>query len=111
MTYKIDFDKKCISGYCDDKEEIKQMIYKTLCTERYKYPIYHRRYGVEIAELFGMPSNYVCAVIGRRIKEALMQDSRISDVKSFEFDIQRNGVGVRFVADTVFGGVEEEIVV
>jgi hypothetical protein len=106
MTYNIDLKNSVISGYCDDKDEMRQFVYKTLMTQRYRYPIYDRRYGVEIDDLFGLPSNYVCAVLGRRISSALEQDDRVKSVTDFVFSIERNSVKANFKVNTVYGEIE-----
>lgn len=110
MTYKIDIEKNRIAGYCSGREEIQQAVYKILMTERYRYLIYHRRYGVELEDLFGMPADYVCAVLGRRIKEALTQDNRISDVKDFSFHVEKSSVRAYFTVVSRYGEDKEEFV-
>ncbi len=83
------FEEKRVSGFCDGKEAMKQVIYKILNTERYRYVVYTWNYGIELTDLFGMPVSYVCPVLERRITEALLQDDRITDVKDFEFDVSK----------------------
>ena len=54
-----------------------------------------------------MPTDWVCAVLPDRIKDALMPDDRISDVRNFSFQIpSKNAVLVTFMATTVFGEVK-----
>jgi hypothetical protein len=108
VTYKIDLNNLTISGYCDLKEEMKQFVYKTLLTERYRYIIYDRKYGVELDELFGLPSNYVCAVLGGRIREALEQDDRVNSVTDFVMSIERNSVKANFKVNTIYGEIDAE---
>lgn len=103
MTYGIDADKGCIDGYIADIAELRQAVYKILMTERYDYLIYSRRYGIELKDLFGMPPDYVCAVLGGRIREALTQDNRISDVKDFVFNVDRHTVNVSFTVVSAYG--------
>ena len=106
-TYKMDLAGDRISGYTDEQEAMKQAIYKILRTERYKYIIYSWNYGIELEDLFGMPVSYCVPEIERRITEALLQDNRITDVDTFEFDISKKGtVAVTFTASTVFGKIE-----
>ena len=106
-TYKMDLDGNSISGFTDQQDAMKQAIYKILRTERYKYIIYSWNYGIELEDLFGMPVSYCVPEIGRRITEALLQDNRITDVDTFEFDIsKKRTVAVTFTASTVFGKIE-----
>lgn len=109
-TYKMDLDT-CVSvrGYTDEQEAMKQVIYKILNTERYKYVMYSWNYGVELEDLFGEPVTYVVPELERRITEALTQDSRIQEVTDFEFDTSKRGtVHVTFVANTKYGGIAAE---
>ena len=114
-TYKMELEENSdrISGFTDEQEAMKQAIYKIIRTERYKYIIYDWNYGIELEDLFGMPVNYCVPEIERRIREALLQDTRISEVNNFEFDTSKKGVvSVKFTAYTEFGEVnitDEEV--
>lgn len=110
--YKMNLDKNRILGICDGLEAIKQSIFKILNTERYDHLIYSWNYGIELKDLYGQSPMYVCPEIERRVKEALFQDDRISDIDEFEFDISRKGVvSVSFTVHTFFGDLNEEMVV
>ena len=110
--HKMDLNKDRIFGTCDTLEAVKQSIFKILNTERYQYLIYSWNYGIELADLYGQPPMYVCAEVERRVKEALFQDDRITDVTDFEFDISTKGVvSVSFTVHTFFGDLNEEMVV
>ena len=85
---------------------MEQAIYKILLTERYQYLIYSWNYGIELKDLFGKPISYCCVELERRIKEALLQDTRITNVYNFEFENPKfETVLVKFIADTIFGEV------
>ena len=110
--YKLHFEKDIISGTCDGLEAMKQVVYKILNTERYKYIIYSWNYGIELEDLFGEPVSYVCSELQRRITEALVQDDRINSVEDFEFDLsERRIVKATFTVRTIFGDTHEEKVV
>ena len=110
--HKMNFDKNRILGTCDGLEAVKQSIYKILNTERYECLIYSWNYGIELKNLFSQSPMYVCPEIERRVKEALFQDDRITNIDGFEFDISRNGVvSVSFTVHTIFGDLNEEMVV
>ena len=102
-TYKINLDKDRISGYTDDLDAIKQAIYLILSTERYQHIIYSWDYGVELLDLIGKPIPYVMSELPRRIKEALTQDNRISDVVDFEFQKLGKKLNVTFKVITTLG--------
>lgn len=110
--HRMDLDRNWILGTCDGLEAIKQTIFKILNTERYKHLIYSWNYGIELMDLFGHSPMFVCPEIERRVKEALLQDDRITGVDGFEFDISKKGVvSVVFTVHTLFGDLEEEMVV
>lgn len=86
-NYKMHRDTLRIKGYIDELVAMEQVIYKILNTERYRYEIYSWNYGVELESLFGQHVTYVIPELERRITEALIQDERINQVDTFEFDI------------------------
>lgn len=105
-NYRMLLESNRVVGTCDGKEAMKQVIYKILMTERYRYVIYSWNYGVELEDLFGMPVSYVCPELERRIAEALTQDDRIVEVKDFSFDTSRKGVvSATFTAVTDVGEI------
>lgn len=107
FTYKMDKESNRILNYCDGLEAVKQTIFKILNTERYDYPIYSQDYGIELDELIGEPTSYVIPELERRIIDALMQDDRIEEVHSFEFETpSKNIVTVKFNVDTIYGATE-----
>ncbi len=113
-NYRMLIDSSRVSGVCDGKEAMRQVIYKILMTERYRYVIYSWNYGIELADLFGMPVDYVCPELERRITEALMQDDRIQEVKDFTFETARPGrVHTTFTVVTDVGEItaEKEVVI
>lgn len=112
-TYKIEVRNNDgndrINGYTDDLKAIQQAIYLILNTERYKYPIYSWNYGVELVDLMGKPISYVISEIPRRITEALTQDSRIKNVRDFEFEKNKSKLYVTFVVETTLGDVPTDL--
>lgn len=107
LQHKMNLNDSFIAGKCDGKEGLKQAVYKILSTERYENVIYSRNYGVELKDLFGQPVKTVIALIESRIKEALLQDDRITDVDSFIFDTsQKHKVSVTFTVHSELGDFE-----
>lgn len=94
--------------YDDNLAAMAQAIYKILNTERYENPIYSFNYGVELAELFGKPKEYAIPEIERRIKEALLQDDRITSIDNFDFSLgdDKKNVVCSFEVVTIFGKLE-----
>lgn len=114
LQHKMNLSDCFIAGKCDGKEGLKQAVYKILSTERYENVIYSRNYGVEFKDLFGQPVKTVIALIESRIKEALLQDDRITDVDSFIFDTsQKHKVSVTFTIHSELGDFEvlKEVIV
>lgn len=110
--YKLNYsnlknNENYINGSVSDLSAIQQVIYKILNTNRYSYPIYSWNYGVELVDLFGMPIEFVCAELERRISEALTHDERIISVSDFVFDTSsiKKIVLVSFFVETIFGKV------
>ena len=107
--HRMDMDTTRINGTCDGLEAVRQTVYKILNTERYANIIYSWDYGVELMDLYGKSPMYACPEIERRIKEALLQDDRITGVDSFEFSFPGKGVvSVTFTVHTIYGDLEEE---
>ena len=109
LNYAMNFELNRIVGKVDGLEAMRQVIYKILNTERYQYLIYSWNYGIELADLFGMPVDYCCAEIERRVVEALEADDRIESVEDFEFEFPKpHVVAVTFTVNTIFGQTEIE---
>lgn len=109
-TYRMEIDNDRIAGtITSDLEAVEQAVYKILNTERYQYIIYSWDYGVELADLFGKPIPFVLPEIPRRIKEALTQDDRISDVTNFDLTYDKAGsVLAKFTVVTIYGNLQEQ---
>lgn len=84
-TFLIDFESGRIRGMADGAEAIKQAVVMLLSTERYRYLIHSRRYGVELDALIGAPTELALSQAQARISEALATDDRIASVSDFEF--------------------------
>lgn len=102
VRYESDYK---LTGMCDDIEAMEQAIFKIINTERYKYLIYDWNYGIELSDLIGEPIPYVYAEIERRIKEALLADDRIKEVKDFRFSNEGGSVLCLFTAITIYGDI------
>lgn len=105
-THKLVIDRNRVSGMTDQRDALFQAVYLILNIERYAYPIYSRRYGVELEDLIGKPKDYAMSEIKRRITEALTQDDRITSVDDWSFETGRKSVLVRFTVYTIYGDLE-----
>lgn len=83
LTYRLDFERKRISGFIDNEEAIMQLVMKILYTERYAYVIYSSQYGVELDRLIGKDYDFIVSDLERTITEALLADDRILSITDF----------------------------
>lgn len=110
--HKMMLDNNRIVDTCDALEGVRQTVYKILNTERYQHLIYSWNYGIELMSLYGKPPMVVCPEIEDRVREALIQDERITSVDTFTFDTSKKGVvAVAFTVHTIYGDLTEELVV
>ena len=109
-TYKLDTDKNRIRNtYIDKIEAVKQASFLILNTERYECLLYSWNYGIETNDLYGNPISYVYPELCERIKEALLQDSRIKSVDDFSYEIPAKGkLLVKFIEHTIYGDFDSE---
>ncbi len=111
-NYMMNIKRENIKGYIDDFDAMPQVIYKILNTQRYKYRIYSWNYGIELEDLLGKDARYVCNEVEVRVKDALLQDDRITQVHTFSFDISKKGsVFAEFIVETIFGEVPSNITI
>lgn len=109
-TYKIDFEKGKIIGFCDEVEALRQTVQLILNTERYEHLIYSWDYGSELRDLIGKDKDITESEIKRRIREALMQDNRVNNVDNFIFNYDKDGVTVDFTVFSIYGEFTESVV-
>lgn len=108
-TYKMDIDAGRVAGMVEGVDAMKQVILKIFLTERFAYLIYSWNYGIELNTVVGKSFQVFSSEIKRVIKEALLADSRITDVTDFAVEqIDKRTAHVSFTAETVFGPVEIE---
>ena len=87
LTFAMNKEDRRVQGQCGGLEAMEQAVYCILNTERYQCPIYGWDYGIELADLIGMPLDYCIAEVERRIIEALEADDRILSIENFLFDV------------------------
>lgn len=110
-TLKLDFDWNTINGTIDQLQAVEQAVYLILTTERYQWLIFSWNYGVELRALIGKDPEYCIPEIERRIREALLQDDRITAVENFQFDTHKKQVLTTFTVVSIFGNINAEKVV
>lgn len=93
-------------------DALRVWIAKTILTARYRFPIYSFDYGCELEDLIGydIPKVVLEAEIPRVIKEALIHDPRINDVKDFTIVREKDYAIVEFTVVTFDGqSLREEV--
>lgn len=105
-TFKLRDETNRCYGSVDDIEALKQAIFLMLSIERYDHIIYSWNVGFESKDLIGQPVSYVMSEVKRRITECLLQDDRINEVDSFEFEIlKKKALHVKYVAHSIYGAL------
>lgn len=113
-TYKLDLEAGRIVGKIDGIEAVEQAIMKALITPRFKCLIYNNQYGSEIVDAViadDATPEYVETIVPGFVKDALKPDTRILDVHDFTFEFKGDEAYITFVADTIYGETEMEVIV
>lgn len=86
-------------------EALKIWIEKALRTARYRWPIYSFNYGNELEDIIGLdiPRPVLESEVKRVIREALIYDDRIEDVRDFIIERSGDQLKVTFTVVTVLG--------
>lgn len=108
-TYRMDLQQGRVVGMVDGLDAMRQAIYKILSTPRFAHLIYSWRYGIELERVLGKSGRSQEGELQRVITEALLADSRITQVKNMTFrQPARRVVAVAFTAVTTLGELEIE---
>lgn len=102
-TYKLDIGKGRCAGMIEGKEAMEQAIFKSLKTVRFAHPIYSDDYGFE--NMIGHERLFVRGELPRRIKEALLQDERITGIENFHLDFEKDEAFASLTCLTLYGDV------
>lgn len=107
-TFRLCSETRTIAGMLDGIEAVKQAVSLILNIERYEWLIYSWNYGFERKGLLGQPVSFVLPEIERRVREALLQDDRITEVRDFSFDVRKKKVLASFTVVSIFGSLSTE---
>lgn len=110
-TWKLNVARGKVTGMTDGLDAVRQAVHCILQTDRYRHVIYSYNYGQEFSGLIGMNAIFVQSEMKRMLKEALLQDDRIQDVRSIEMEGEGDQLKVRFEVVTDIGSFSEEVVV
>lgn len=114
MDYNWDMERDVVSGFCENQEELKRWIQRTLLTERNTFPQYSGNYGVEIDHLKGLPATHhqmVLSNLFNTISEALRVRDEILNLTDFQVNTvegQKNAISVTFHVYTIYGNFSQE---
>lgn len=113
LTYKIDYENNRIEGTIDEIEAVEQSIDMMLETARYSEKVFPNWYGHELYSLVGQDRFYIESEVERMIRDALVIDDRIVEVKDFTISDgqERDSIVVKFIVTTIFGDIDVEKVV
>lgn len=103
LTWKLDMESKRITQMVDGLEAVKQAVFVILETERFRYLIYSFDFGSELQGLIGKSPLFVQSEIRRLIREALLQDDRITEVRDLSFQTKGDSMLVTFTVVSTFG--------
>lgn len=95
-------------GMIDGLEAVRQAVYLILNTERYAWLIHSWNYGVELHALIGQDPDFCIPEIERCVREALLQDDRITAVDGFSFERKKSIISAVFTVHTIYGDTEEQ---
>lgn len=105
LTYRLHLASNRVYATIDEKEALKQTIFKELNTKKNNHLIYPN-YGINILDLFGQPKEFAYVELMRRIEECLLKDDRILSVTEFFFshaETQKDELKISFTVNSIFG--------
>ena len=110
-TLRLNHNNLTVTGTIDQIQAVEQAVFLILNVERYQWLIFSWNYGVELHNLIGKDPEYCLPEIERRVREALLQDDRITTVQDFQFEINKKQVLATFTVVSIFGEINVEKVV
>ncbi|WP_438431978.1 DUF2634 domain-containing protein [Gorillibacterium sp. sgz500922] len=110
-TYRLDLANGRIAGMVDGVDAVRQAAFKILQTERFDYLIYDGEYGCELRAVIGLPGVIASSELERLIREALLADDRITDVRNLKMERWQDETRVQFDVVTTTGSfaMEKEV--
>jgi len=108
-TWKIDFDKGKVVGMTDGLDAVRQAVYCTLETDRFRHLIYSFDYGNELKKCIGMNRDYVESEVKRYLNEALLEDDRITAIENIQMETRGDQMTVNFTVITDIGSFNEGV--
>ena len=99
-------DTSTLASTVDNINAVKQACFCILATEQDINKIYKSSYGLQTFDLIGKDYSYIASELKRRIREALIQDDRINDVRDFVIErVKKDGIHLSFVVECQYGDI------
>ena len=103
LTWYIDRAAGRIVGTCDGLTAVRQAAEIILSTQRFEWQIYDPSSGTDYRHLIGRDVGYVGSELLRRVREALLMDSRITGVSNYSYAFEAGVLSASFNIDTIYG--------
>jgi phage baseplate assembly protein W len=105
-TYRLDLKRNQIVGTLDDLDAVRQAVFKILQTERFEHVIYSFDYGHELKTLIGSNPTFLKSEVTRMLREAFIQDSRITGIENVQITNENENIIVEFIVVTQYGSFQ-----
>ncbi|MFD2117248.1 DUF2634 domain-containing protein [Paenibacillus yanchengensis] len=109
LTWRIDQERKRITGKIDALDAMKQAVFKILQTDRFWHYIYSDDYGHELKLLIGNHPLTVRSEAVRLLEEALLQDERILDITDMNITVEAEQLTIHCTVRTEYGEFAMEV--
>jgi phage baseplate assembly protein W len=105
-TYRLDLKRNQIVGTVNDLEAVRQAVFKILQTERFQHLIYSFDYGHDLKTLIGSNPTFVKSEVKRMLREAFIQDSRITGIEKVQITNENENLIVEFTVVSKYGSFQ-----
>ena len=108
-TWYIDKSTNRIRGECDNWLAVRQAVEIILNVQRFRWQIYTPYSGMDWRNLIGNDPGYVAAELQRRVREALLMDDRVLDIRDYQYTIEDDMLTASFTVVTVYGDIPQTV--
>ena len=108
-TWYIDKGTQRIQGECDGYTAVKQAVEIILNVQRFRWQIFTPYSGMDWRDLIGNDPGYVAAEVQRRIREALLMDDRVRDIRDYTYTIRDDTLTASLTVVTIYGDIPQTV--
>ena len=108
-TWYIDKSTNRIRGECDNWLAVRQAVEIILNVQRFRWQIYTPYSGMDWRNLIGNDPGYVAAELQRRVREALLTDDRVLEIRDYQYTIEDDMLTASFTVVTVYGDIPQTV--